>query len=47
MNRPEEEREFAPQWIWSQEKVPLELLENNELSLGEPYPDPHAARRRG
>jgi NAD(P)H-nitrite reductase large subunit len=47
MNRPEEERELAPQWIRSQEKVPLELLENSELALGEPYPDPHASRRRG
>jgi hypothetical protein len=47
IERPPEERELAPQWIQSQEKVPLELLENDELSLREPYPDPHAARRRG
>lgn len=46
MNRPEEESDLAPQWIRSQEKVPLELLERTELSLSEPYPDPHAARRR-
>jgi NADPH-dependent 2,4-dienoyl-CoA reductase/sulfur reductase-like enzyme len=46
VDRPEEERDFAAQWIQSQEKVPLELLENPELSLSEPYPDPHAARRR-
>jgi hypothetical protein len=30
----------------SQEKVPLELLERDDLSLSEPYPDPDAARRR-
>jgi NAD(P)H-nitrite reductase large subunit len=47
MNRPEEEREFASQWIRSQERVPLELLENSDLSLREEYPEPHAARRRG
>jgi NAD(P)H-nitrite reductase large subunit len=46
MNRPEEERELAPQWIQSQEKVPLELLERDDLALSEPYPDPNAARRR-
>jgi NAD(P)H-nitrite reductase large subunit len=46
MDRPEEERELALEWIRSQEKVPLELLERTDLSLREPYPDPHAARRR-
>jgi hypothetical protein len=45
-DRPDEEREFASQWIQSQEKVPLELLERDDLSLSEPYPDPDAARRR-
>jgi NADPH-dependent 2,4-dienoyl-CoA reductase/sulfur reductase-like enzyme len=46
MDRPEEERDLAPQWILSQEEVPRELLERDELALGEPFPDPHAARRR-
>lgn len=46
LNRPEEERELAPQWIMNQEKMPLDLLERDDLSLREPLYDRHAARRR-
>ncbi len=47
MNRSDDEREVAPDWIRSQNQVPLELLENPNLVLNQPYPATGKERTRG